>query len=760
MKFQTIGINVKSINLNFKTKMTSILDGLNEKQRIAASQVDGPILILAGAGSGKTRALTFRVAYLIKEKKIHPKNILAVTFTNKAAGEMLERIKLLLNLPATIPPYSIYLPHVGTFHSICSRILRKEIEKIGYQSSFVIYDDSNQQVLMKKVMNELSISQTEMKPNAILGAISEAKNNLIDAETFAAQVGSYFQEIVAKCYSRYQTRLKESSALDFDDLIMLTVKLFSTYPDILKKYQDIFRYIMVDEYQDTNHAQYFLLKILAEKYRNLCVVGDDWQSIYGWRGANIQNIFNFEKDYPEAKVVLLEQNYRSTQNILDAAHCVITKNVSQKEKKLWTKNDGGEKLTVFQADDEKKEAEFIVDEIKRIKKEQKLKLSDFAVLYRTNAQSRALEEAFLKAAIPYRIVGGLKFYQRKEIKDIISYLLLVHNFADEVSFDRIIGVPNRGLGEKSVKKIIEIAKNEKIDLILAMEKAVEEGLFPPQKSVKLKELVKFFINAKEFAQKNSVSDLIKFIYTQSGYEAMLAKEGIEGEARRENIQELLTVASKYDRVKDLAEGEIGIDGVEENIFLSALSGFLEEISLVSQTDRDLEDKDSVLLMTLHSAKGLEYEVVFIAGLEEGLLPHSRATFNEKELEEERRLCYVGITRAKKKAFLLFTNARNIYGSVQTSIKSRFLDEIDQDLLEERVYRFAEDGEFFEEDTIDFNDEEDGLTKTKKFKDGDRVSHPVFGSGIVISQDENLITVAFPKFGLKKMAKSVAPLEKA
>lgn len=738
--------------------MSKLLEQLNKKQQAAVLQTEGPVLILAGAGSGKTRALTFRIAYLIKEKKIPPKNILAVTFTNKAAGEMLDRVKDLLGLPHTVPPYSSYLPHIGTFHSVCVRILRKEIEKIGYKKNFTIYDDQDQLALMRGVMKKLEISQEQIKPQAILGAISDAKNKLIGAQEFEQQMGSFFEEQVCKCYNAYQKELKAIDALDFDDLIMITVKIFQKYPEILGTYQKLFRYIMVDEYQDTNHAQYMFLKMLAQEHKNICVVGDDWQSIYGWRGADVQNILDFEKDYPDAKIVLLEQNYRSTQNILDAAHCVITKNINRKDKKLWTDNDKGSPLTLFEAQDELDESRFVAEEISNLKKQLKVKLDDFAVLYRTNAQSRALEEAFMKAGIPYKIVGGVKFYQRKEVKDILSYLLFTRNPKDRVSFERIVNVPSKGIGEKTIGKVIAAAEEKKVNILEGIKEvgSDKENMrkLAPSKVKELSDFRKLIRNFQLASEKLPVSKLISQIYSESGYEKMLLKNGEEGLVRHENIQELLTVGQKYDDQED------------------GLDLFLEEVALVSQTDNDLGATDMVPLMTLHSAKGLEYDVIFIVGMEEGLLPHSRAVLNEKEMEEERRLCYVGITRAKQKAHLIHTTARTIFGSTQISVRSRFVDEIDNDLFEERTIDF-DDGQFLDEmfenrgpkkgfikrtKDIKLIDEEDKKLNAN-FKDGDKVKHSQFGDGIVVAHDDKTVSVAFAGVGLKKLAKGVAPLKK-
>ncbi|MEA2006830.1 MAG: UvrD-helicase domain-containing protein [Patescibacteria group bacterium] len=749
--------------------MIKLLDQLNDKQKEAVLQTEGPVLILAGAGSGKTRALTFRVSYLIKEKKISPKNVLAVTFTNKAAGEMMDRVKELLGLPYSTTLFSQYLPNVGTFHSICVRILRKEIEKMGYKKNFVIYDDQDQLAVMKRVMKDLEISKDQIKPKAILGAMSDAKNKLVDARQFEEQIGSFFEEQVSKCFLRYARELKAVDALDFDDIIMLTVKIFQKYPDILKKYQKLFRYIMVDEYQDTNHAQYILLKLLAEQHKNICVVGDDWQSIYGWRGADVQNILDFEKDYPDAKIVLLEQNYRSTQNILDAAHQVISKNVNRKDKKLWTQNDKGNLLTLFEAHDEKDEARFVIEQIEQLKKEHNLGFDDFAVLYRTNAQSRALEEAFLKADIPYKIVGGVKFYQRKEVKDVLAYLYFTQNPLDRANFERIVNVPARGIGAKTIEKVLRVAIEKKLEILDAIEllcdeeKGAEFGLAKSKKKVlsQFQELIQSLSSA---VFELTVSNLVEKVYRDSGYEAMLAKGGEEGLIRHENVKELLTVAKKYD---DQADGVLS---------------FLEEVALVSQADSDLSQKEMVPLMTLHSAKGLEYKMIFIVGMEEGLLPHSRAVLNEREMEEERRLCYVGITRAKQKVHLIYTNTRSIYGSTQISVKSRFVDEIDNELFEEKYSEVTESVFFddfgsndkyrgkkgfikktvdFEFGTIDVNaDTKEEKTKHETdFRDGDSVEHPEFGRGIVVSQEDSSVNVAFRKIGVKKLAKGIAPLKK-
>ncbi len=794
-----------------------LLAQLNNKQQEAVLQTEGPVLILAGAGSGKTRTLTHRVAYLIKEKNIIPQNILAVTFTNKAAGEMADRIKELLEIPIEQSIYSAALPTMGTFHSICVRILRREIEHIGYKSSFVIYDDQDQKALMRRVMKELEISDKEIKPNVILSVISSAKNQLQTAKEYEQGINSYQEELIAKCFYRYQQELKKADALDFDDLIMKTVRLFELMPPILEKYQNLFQYIMVDEYQDTNKAQYKLLRMLANKHKNICVVGDDYQSVYRWRGADIFNILNFEKDYKKVKTVLLEQNYRSTQTILDVADCVISNNEKQKKKKLWTENEDGDLVTLYQTGDEKDEARFVVDEIQKIQKEKNIKLDEMAVLYRTNAQSRALEEFFMKASVPYKIVGGLKFYQRKEIKDIVAYLYFINNPKDRISFERIINEPKRGLGGKTIEKILALISKYEDNILKTLknlEAEKEQGSLqlPPAKIKDLGEFAEMIEGFKKYSEINTPRKLIEKVYEEVGYRAMLDKMGDEGAGRQENILELLTVAKEYDEISTKSNVESQrskVNKANEQSFLpeedsldsqsqTSLQKFLEDVTLVSQTDRDLDFQEMIPLMTMHSAKGLEYKVVFVVGVEEGLFPHSRATMDNNEMEEERRLCYVAITRAKEKLYFIYTNTRNIYGSRQTSIKSRFIDEIDSKFFEEGESDSVSNGYggsgFLGDDFDDkfFDEKEDnnskfqgggrsvnmwnfGETKKEKednflegenikkknnFNDGQKVKHQEFGQGIVVYSDDDTITVAFENIGVKKLAKKIVQLEKA
>jgi len=748
--------------------MSDILSKLNPSQREAVETTEGPVLVIAGAGSGKTRALTHRVAYLILEKKVHPGNILAVTFTNKAASEMKERIANLLNnqkdtpelnsgypeLSSEIPvPRNNYqLPLVGTFHSICVRILRREIEKLGYKSSFNILDADDQERMMKKVMKEMEIDTTQFKPKGILGAVSKAKNELIDAERYSQMTGSYWEDIVSKLYTAYQQKLKDQDALDFDDILMLTVRIFKTFPEILEKYQNFWRYIMVDEYQDTNHAQYTLVKLLSQKYKNVWVCGDDWQGVYSWRGADIQNILDFEKDYPEARMIKLEQNYRSTQIILDAAYGVISKNINRKDKKIWTENKEGHLITSYEADNERDEAEFIISEIIAHKKEHDHNYSDFVVLYRTNAQSRIIEEAMLRNSVPYRIIGGLKFYQRKEIKDIIAYLRLIQNPNDEISLERIINEPKRGIGKVTLHNWIGISKEEGISVIEAGSQIQNAKIknkncnskFKINNS-KIEPIIKFCDFIKRIQEaKNSLplADLIQKVFIESGYEKYLMDGTEEGEMRHENVKELLTVANKYSEYEN-----------EE-----ALNLFLEEVSLVADTDNIDQSTDAVHLMTLHSAKGLEFKVVFIVGLEEGILPHSRSMLSEEEMEEERRLMYVGITRAKEKVYLLFTVERNIFGSTQINAPSRFLDDIPEHLLSRNTKHETYNTNFVEQETKE-NDVACCVLRATCFKDGDKVSHETFGEGRVISTQGDILTIAFTKVGLKKLSASIAPLRR-
>ena len=738
--------------------MQDILDGLNEQQKEAVVTTDGPLLIIAGAGSGKTKTLTHRVAYLIKKHGVTPQNILAVTFTNKAAGEMCERIIRLLYPQADKNyRYSLYnnsnLPTIGTFHAICSKILRSEIEVLGYSKTFHIVDDQDQQVLIKKVLKELEIDPQQFNPRAILANISKAKNEMMTVEKFENQANGYYEEIVAKTYKKYQATLKENNGLDFDDILMFTVEIFKKFPSALEKYQKQFRYILVDEYQDTNHAQYLLINMLAGKHRNLCVVGDDWQSIYKFRGADIQNILNFEKDYPEAKVIHLEQNYRSTQTILDAAYGVISKNINRKDKKLWTEKEKGHLVSSFEAEDESDEAEFIAHEIKNAKR----KYSDFVVLYRTNAQSRMIEEVFLKRSIPYRIIGGIKFYQRKEVKDMVSYLRLIANYSDVVSLERIINDPKRNIGPVTLGKWKRMARKIEANLIEAGAEIAKQASdmaeklkIPVSKADAIAKFCEFIKRMKEIQPRIKLADFVEKVFKESGYEQMLLNEGPEGEMRWENVKELVSVAQKYDEMKDESENK--------------LSAFLEEIALASDVDNINQNEEAVHLMTLHSAKGLEFPVVFIAGLEEGVLPHSRSMLSYAEMEEERRLMYVGLTRAKEKIYLLFTRQRTLFGSTQMNSPSRFLEDIPEKLMQKNSYREAEQ-KVFKELLKSRTSKRQNVEKSKRqnsqmlFKGGEKVRHAEFGDGIVVSAVGDIVVVAFKKAGIKRLSVEFAKLKK-
>jgi len=631
-----------------------ILDGLNEQQKEAVLQVEGPVLVLAGAGSGKTKALTHRIAHLVREKKIASQNILAVTFTNKAAGEMGERVfQLLFNkLPTTNYQLRTSMPWLGTFHSICVRILKEDIHHLGFERNFSIYDTGDQKAVIKRVMKELEIDPKNFSPNTIQYFISGAKNELIDEQEYKKYENSPFEKVTSDVYLKYQKYLKDSNALDFDDLIMKCVQLFEENPKILEKYQDKFKYILIDEYQDTNQAQYVWVKLLAKKNKNIMVVGDDYQAIYGWRGANFKNILNFEKDYKNTKVIKLEQNYRSTDVILDAANEVIKYNKNKTDKKLWTEDTGGRPISVYNALNEQDEAEFIAMELRSLCRDGDL--SKFAVLYRTNAQSRMLEESFMSFNIPYRIVGGIRFYERKEIKDLLAYLRIIVNPSDWESFVRAATNPSRGIGAKTLEKY-QTDKDEA--------------------PAKLKDFLKMMKEIRETAKDINLDDLIEHVAVKSGLKKSLLDGTPEGEARWENVLELISVANQS-RIPD---DELQMSNEMTNT--KALEEFLERVALIQDTDSISTGTKAVTLMTLHSAKGLEFESVFIVGVEEGIFPHSRSLMDEHEMEEERRLCYVGITRAKKDLYMIHCSERNLYGRFQANPVSRFIENIPEHLID-------------------------------------------------------------------------------
>ena len=638
--------------------MQELIEGLNNKQKEAVLATEGPCLVIAGAGSGKTKVLTHKIAYLMSEMYVKPWNILAITFTNKAANEMKERVEKLVGDAAKDM-------WIGTFHSICVRILRKYIDRLGYDHSFLIFDTSDQKTLIKECMKSLKIDDKMFTDRSIMSEISNAKNEMLGPKAYQTKyAGEYRKEIIGKVYEMYQQKLKENNAVDFDDLINHTIKILTENPDALEYYSDKFKYVLVDEYQDTNKAQFTLVTLLASKYGNITVVGDNDQGIYSFRGADITNILNFEKDFPGAKLIKLEQNYRCTGNILKAANAVIKHNENKYEKKLWTENDEGALPTIHKADDEYDEGRFIVQEINHLRREEYMKYSDFTVLYRMNSQSRAIEEILRREGIPYKIVGGLKFYERKEIKDIISYLRLIYNFSDNISLRRIINEPKRGIGKTSIDNIGEISEQTGLSMFDIIKHAEDYGL----NRVKANSME--FIQTIEYLRSKieelSISDLIKETLDKTGYMKALELENTtEAESRIENLEEFLTVAIEF----------------EEEEAENTLADFLEGITLSSDIDGMEDSEDSVTLMTLHSAKGLEFPVVFLVGLEEGIFPGNKSIGEPKELEEERRLFYVGITRAKQFLYLTCAKRRTIFGSTSYNAISRFVEEIPSDLLE-------------------------------------------------------------------------------
>ena len=765
----------------------SLLDALNEPQRQAVMATDGPLLILAGAGSGKTRVLTHRTAYLIEECGVNPYNIMAITFTNKAAGEMRERIDQMVGYGSE----SIW---VCTFHSTCVRILRRYIDRLGFGTNFTIYDSDDQKTLMKDICKRLEIDTKMYKEKMFLSAISSAKDELIDPieyETRAA--GDYVKRKQAQVYREYQQALKQNNAMDFDDLIMKTVELFKLDKEVLASYQDRFRYIMVDEYQDTNTAQFELIRLLALKYQNLCVVGDDDQSIYKFRGANIYNILNFEHHFPDATVIKLEQNYRSTQNILDAANAVIANNQGRKEKRLWTDNGAGDKITFEQLDTAAEEADFVARDIARRVRKGEYQYKDCAILYRTNAQSRLFEERFITANIPYKIFGGVNFYARKEVKDLLAYLKTIDNGQDDLAVRRIINIPKRGIGAASINKVALYAQEQEIsfyDALCVAEQVPGLG----KAAAKIRPFVLFIQSMKAKAKLLSVADLLQEVIETTGYVRELEAEGTdEAEARIENIDELISKAVDY------AEGEEA----------PTLNGFLENVALVADIDSFDENSDYVVLMTLHSAKGLEFPNVYLAGLEDGLFPSYMSITSDNsqaEIEEERRLAYVGITRAKKNLTITSARVRMVRGQTQYGKVSRFVREIPTELLSGKIYEPKTKEEPIEQSTFQkarkafrtvpsyggsgYGKEvgegygstfrsskatKPVYTKVENQRDfgsaggalsyqvGDRVRHIKFGDGevmaIVSGGRDYEVTVDFDKVGTKKMFASFAKLKK-
>lgn len=723
-----------------------LLAGLNKKQQQAVKTTEGPLLIMAGAGSGKTRVLTHRIAYILLEKGVNPYNILAITFTNKAAREMKERINGILGGAAD----EIW---ISTFHSMCVRILRRDIDRIGINRNFTILDTTDQLSVIKGILKDKNIDSKKFDPRGILSAISSAKNELIDAKQYGKYTGNYFENIVSDVFEEYEKRLLKNHSLDFDDLIMKTIQLFKRVPEVLEYYQRKFQYIHVDEYQDTNKAQYQLVHLLAAKFQNLCVVGDSDQSIYGWRGADIANILSFEKDYPNAKVILLEQNYRSTKNILQVANHVISNNVKRKPKNLWTDNEKGEKIQYYRADTEQGEALFVTGKIKELVETKQRKFSDFAILYRTNAQSRAMEEMLVKANIPYTIVGGTKFYDRKEIKDLLAYLRLVANLDDDISFVRIINVPKRGIGATSLDRIAQYALQNEMSMFRALGEVERIGL--SAKAMKAcREFYQMLSGLNQMQEYLSVMELTEEIIKRTEYREMLqAEKTLEAESRLENIDEFLSVTKNF----------------EESSEDQTLIAFLTDLALVAdidQLDKEENVKDAVVLMTLHSAKGLEFPVVFLIGLEEGVFPHSRSLMEENDMEEERRLMYVGITRAEEELYITNAQIRTLYGHTNINPASRFIEEIPDEFID----RLNE-----QKRNVHVRDQHQVRPVFRpaqsttggediRWRAGDKAIHKKWGVGTVVSVkgegDHMELDIAFPiPVGIKRLLAKFAPIEK-
>lgn len=726
--------------------MNPLLDDLNDPQRQAVETTEGPVLILAGAGSGKTKALTHRVAYLVRERGVRPVNILAVTFTNKAAGEMRSRVLSLLGLD---PANRNYFPFLGTFHSVCLRLLRREHEAARLASNFLVFDAADSLAATKKAMRQCGVDEKQFKPTTIHGLISSAKNELVGPQNYAGLATGRAQEAAAKVYAVYQKLLREAGALDFDDIIFEAVRLLSQNPAILEQYQQQFRYILVDEYQDTNHAQYQLTKLLAAGHRNLCVVGDDWQSIYSWRGANFQNILDFEKDYPEAKVIKLEQNYRSTGHILDAAHTIIAKNKVRSDKKLWTALGDGEGVQVVNVYNETQEAEWIIRQVENLVLSERRTLADFAVLYRTNAQSRALEEAFLRAGVPYKIVGGTRFYERKEIKDAMAWLRFIYQPEDVVSFGRVVNLPPRGLGNVSLERFENWRLGAGLGLMAALRAAASCPGLQPRAARALVDFAALVDELRAQTGKLAVEPLLDLTLKRTGYLDYLNDGSLTATDRVENVKELLSVAGNYNELK--------------------LEGFLEEVALIADLDNYSQDTNAVTLMTIHAAKGLEFPVVFMPGMEEGIFPHSSALFNVEQLEEERRLCYVGMTRARERLFLLHANSRLLYGSINHNPPSRFILELPATAqTETSEWRDAPAaGTGHSAGAGRWTPSVSGVATTAppsvppelQLSPGDVIEHAKFGRGVISTIDGDEVTATFDTTGRKTLSLSFAPIQK-
>lgn len=737
--------------------MNNMLDKLNERQKEAVLATEGPVLVLAGAGSGKTTVLVNRIAYMISEKHIRPWNILAITFTNKAAREMKDRIERLLGDTAKDM-------WIGTFHSVCVRILRSCIDLLGYSRDFVIYDTADTKTVMKECLRELDIDEKSFPVRNVLSIISNAKNDLMDAATFENVYKSdYRMSIIAKIYYRYQTKLRKNNAVDFDDIILNTVKILSENPDVLSKYQDKFRYILVDEYQDTNNSQYLLINLLAQANRNLCVVGDDDQSIYKFRGANIGNILNFEDDYSDVQKITLDQNYRSTQNILDAANSVISNNKGRMGKSLWTSNGDGNKVFVYTGTNEYDEARYIARQIKKHFDEQG-SFSDCAILYRTNAQSRVIEEMLMRESVPYKVLSGLRFYDRKEIKDIIAYLRVVYNPNDDVSLARIINEPKRKIGNATLEKARNIAREKETSLYDVISHADDYPEFKTaiKKLLSFSEIIQSLIKLKDTV---TIEDLTGRILNDTGYmPALVMEDTTESKTRIENLGEFISVITEFEKNEETG---------------NTLGEFLENISLVSDIDGYDENEDSAILMTIHSAKGLEFPIVFLSGLEEGLFPGMRSMESDDDIEEERRLCYVAITRAKEQLYITKTISRTIHGKTMPTTASRFFKEIpveyleDKTTLQPKVAKVMQDlgvrnasvpkKEVYMTKGFGSSVKSSGSTDYSKFKAGDAVEHRTFGRGEILKAtpcgNDCILEIQFESIGFKRLMAAFAKVKK-
>ncbi|MBU8751496.1 MULTISPECIES: DNA helicase PcrA [Bacillus] len=731
-----------------------LLSGLNPVQQEAVKTTDGPLLLMAGAGSGKTRVLTHRIAYLMAEKHVAPWNILAITFTNKAAREMKERVESILGPGAD----DIW---ISTFHSMCVRILRRDIDRIGINRNFSILDTADQLSVIKGILKERNLDPKKFDPRSILGTISSAKNELTEPEEFSKVAGGYYDQVVSDVYADYQKKLLKNQSLDFDDLIMTTIKLFDRVPEVLEFYQRKFQYIHVDEYQDTNRAQYMLVKQLAERFQNLCVVGDSDQSIYRWRGADITNILSFEKDYPNASVILLEQNYRSTKRILRAANEVIKNNSNRKPKNLWTENDEGIKISYYRGDNEFGEGQFVAGKIHQLHSSGKRKLSDIAILYRTNAQSRVIEETLLKAGLNYNIVGGTKFYDRKEIKDILAYLRLVSNPDDDISFTRIVNVPKRGVGATSLEKIASYAAINGLSFFQAIQQVDFIGVSAKAANAldSFRQMIENLTNMQDYL---SITELTEEILDKTEYREMLkAEKSIEAQSRLENIDEFLSVTKNFEQKS------------EDKTLVAFLTdlALIADIDQLDQKEEESGGKDAITLMTLHAAKGLEFPVVFLMGLEEGVFPHSRSLMEEAEMEEERRLAYVGITRAEQELYLTNAKMRTLFGRTNMNPESRFIAEIPDDLLEnlnEKKETRASSARKMQprrgpvSRPVSYASKTGG--DTLNWAVGDKAGHKKWGTGTVVSVkgegEGTELDIAFPSpVGVKRLLAAFAPIEK-